>query len=524
MLPAAFLALALILYLATFARGQLDYIVLTSDPPSNALYLSPTLLSFSIEQDRWTNWSGIAARNTFFFNVLDNLRIKTGSPPYIRIGANSEDRTIFDPNVQFSATTFPPYTTTVPYPEANNISVGNGYYQTARFLPANTHVIWGVNLGRNNISAATLEAHSIFGVFSGEAFTDAGIILDAIEIGNEPDLYSHNGDRPSNYSVSDYVSEWSVFASFVSSVAQITNISQIKFWIGALAGSSHSTTGFSPQAILGSSILNSSLAGLISTYSQHHYSASFCQGAPSSLQDLMLKSNIRGNLSAFIPDIASVRANGFDYVLGETNSISCHGAPNVSNTAGATLWSLDYSLYAASIGVSRIFYHMGVGFRYTPIQPVTLTRSILDGSPLSQPLPPHVQPEYYAAIIIAEAIGSSGNVQMVEIQTDDPNVTGYAFYENETLARALFINSEAYFGGIRLSVHITINILGIPYSEMYVKRLAIGRADDTSGLTWGGQSYETQDGRVNGTEEAYVLPISQGVYIQETEAVMLRFV
>ena len=76
----------------------------------------------------------------------------------------------------------------------------------------------------------------------------------------------------------------------------------------------------------------------------------------------MLKSNIRGNLSAFIPDIASVRANGFDYVLGETNSISCHvgqplhsfarffivvkGAPNVSNTAGAALWSLDYSLYA----------------------------------------------------------------------------------------------------------------------------------------------------------------------------------
>ena len=64
-----------------------------------------------------------------------------------------------------------------------------------------------MNLGRNNISAATLEAHSIFGVFSEEAFTDAGIILDAIEIGNEPDLYSHNGDRPSNYSVSDYVSE-----------------------------------------------------------------------------------------------------------------------------------------------------------------------------------------------------------------------------------------------------------------------------------------------------------------------------
>src|SRR6266550_8272871 len=71
---------------------------------------------------------------------------------------------------------------------------------------ADTHVTWGVNLGRNNISAATLAAHSIFRAFSEKAFTDAGIILDAIEIGNEPDLYSHNGDRQSNYSVSDYVS------------------------------------------------------------------------------------------------------------------------------------------------------------------------------------------------------------------------------------------------------------------------------------------------------------------------------
>jgi hypothetical protein len=98
----------------------------------------------------------------------------------------------------------------------------------------------------------------------------------------------------------------------------------------------------------------------------------------------------------------------------------------------------------------------------------------LDGSPLSQPLPPHVQPGYYAAIIVAEAIGSSGNVQMVEIQIDDPNIAGYAFYENEILARALFINSKAYFAGIRLSVHITIDTLDIPYNEMYVKRLAIG--------------------------------------------------
>src|SRR6266540_4141929 len=71
-------------------------------PPSNAPVLSPSLLSFSIEQDRWTDWVGTSSRNKFLFNTLENLSFLTGEPPRIRIGANSEDRTIYDANVQAS--------------------------------------------------------------------------------------------------------------------------------------------------------------------------------------------------------------------------------------------------------------------------------------------------------------------------------------------------------------------------------------------------------------------------------------
>lgn len=68
--------------------------------PSNATALSPSLLSFSIEQDRWTDWVGTTSRNNFFFNTLDNLKQLTGEPPQIRIGANSEDHTNCDDSVQ----------------------------------------------------------------------------------------------------------------------------------------------------------------------------------------------------------------------------------------------------------------------------------------------------------------------------------------------------------------------------------------------------------------------------------------
>jgi len=48
----------------------------------------------------------------------------------------------------------------------------------------------------------------------------------------------------------------------------------------------------------------------------------------------------------------------------ETNSIACHGAPGVSNTAGAALWAIDYTLQAATLGMQEVHYHQGIGFKY----------------------------------------------------------------------------------------------------------------------------------------------------------------
>ncbi len=72
------------------------------NPPSGAQPLSPTLISFSIEQDRWPDWTGVNARNDFTFNALKNLADITGVPPKIRVGANSEDHTVWSPTVTVS--------------------------------------------------------------------------------------------------------------------------------------------------------------------------------------------------------------------------------------------------------------------------------------------------------------------------------------------------------------------------------------------------------------------------------------
>lgn len=36
----------------------------------------------------------------------------------------------------------------------------------------------------------------------------------------------------------------------------------------------------------------------------------------------------------------------------------------MSNTAGAALWVIDYTLFASTIGISELYYHEGVGFKY----------------------------------------------------------------------------------------------------------------------------------------------------------------
>ncbi|KAG6820481.1 hypothetical protein H0H93_016543 [Arthromyces matolae] len=496
-----------------------DVAISLAAPPA-AVQVSPSLFSFSIEQDRWTDWAGSTSRNQFFYNTLDNLRQLTGAPPRVRIGADSEDHTKFNAAIKTTQLVFPASTKTVPYPEATNITVGDAFYQATQFLPENTHVTWGLNFGQFNLTTVFLQAKSIMKAFNSAAIRNAGIVLEAIEIGNEADLYNHNGARASNYNIAQYVKEWTTFAANVSAVTGGT-----KFWGCAFAESSHSTTGFSPQSAFSQGLLNSIPGSRISAISQHHYSGSFCSGNGGLLQDLMTKSTIRSNISVFKPDIDATRAKGLDYVFGETNSYSCHGAPGVSNTAGASLWTLDYVLYATQAGISTVHFHQGIGYKYNHIQPATLTRSILDGSNLGQPLPPHVQPAYYGAIVAAEAIGSSGDSRVIELSIDNSRVAGYAFYEGSKLVRAVFINSNAYLSstsGSRSSVHLDLRFTGSDAapSLIAVKRLAIGRADDTSGLTWGGQSYETSDGRVSGSVKVQRAKVASGVDIAATEAVL----
>lgn len=63
-------------------------------------------------------------------------------------------------------------------------------------LLSGTQVVWGINLRESNITAAFLEARAISQAFASSSVKNAGVTLEALEIGNEADFYA---GTPQNY-------------------------------------------------------------------------------------------------------------------------------------------------------------------------------------------------------------------------------------------------------------------------------------------------------------------------------------
>lgn len=258
MLPiAALLAAISVLHLAGAVNVTLPF-----SPPSGAQPLSRTLISFSLEQDRWSDWAGVRSRNEFTHKALVNYEHLTGEPPKIRVGANSEDNTFWSPTVTISEADFPPENTITPYPEATHITVGDKYYELSRNLPRGTHMTWGLNMGADNITNAVNMAKAILRAFRTSAVRASGVVLDLLELGNEPDLFKNNGHRPSNWTVEDYVSNWiEMMAPVVEAVGIEGNDGRV-----SVLGASFAGQGFTPRQLFDLGILDSAPGKTISMF------------------------------------------------------------------------------------------------------------------------------------------------------------------------------------------------------------------------------------------------------------------
>lgn len=215
---------------------------------------------------------------------------------------------------------------------------------------------------------------------------------------------------------------------------------------------------------------------------------------------------------------------GLPYVLREMSSVGPIGMPGVSDTFGAALWTLNFFLYAASIGISSVQMHMTDNSNASAWQPIPMY-----GSDTS-----FVRPQYYAHAAVAQIIGNgNGTTQISTLKTNNVGaaysgrIRAYTAYANNQLQAITLINSKQA-NSTQNKGSFTFNLdLGSSNAnkDVYISYLTADGADSQKGVTWNGMSYDDVTGvsTVVDNTQTVVTADSQGkiaIPVRDSQAVV----
>ena len=201
-------------------------------------------------------------------------------------------------------------------------------------------------------------------------------------------------------------------------------------------------------------------------------------------------------------------SSGIKYVIGETNSISCQGAFNISDVMASAVWAIDYVMYLSSLKVSRVHFHVGTRYRYSPWQPILYNDSA-----------PHVNPMYYGNLFNA-AVFAGGNKQ-TEVLVNETNFGAYAVYKAGSLDAIVAVNLNIW--------NSTSDPVARPYTELAltdewedakVSRLTSPGVDIADNITFAGQ-YVDENARIVGPK-TYDTVTDGKVLVGAGEAILVQ--
>lgn len=200
--------------------------------------------------------------------------------------------------------------------------------------------------------------------------------------------------------------------------------------------------------------------------------------------------------------------SGIPYVLGETNSISCQGAFNISDVMASAVWAVDYVLYLSSLKVSRVHFHMGTRYRYSPWLPITYNGTA-----------PHVYPIYYASLFNAHVF--AGGNKRTEVIVNSTNFGAYAVYGSDTLDSLVGVSLNIW--NSTSDVHERpYTVLDLPqgWEHARVLRLTNPGIDVATNITFAGQ-HVNERGEIVG-EQIYDAVVNGQVSVGDGEAVLIQ--
>ncbi|THH04081.1 hypothetical protein EW145_g5783 [Phellinidium pouzarii] len=448
-------------------------------------------------------------------NYLSNIRARMSSPLRIRVGGNSMDGSRYAADQKEMILLFDE----------------NAYYNDVpcEFGPLLFDVLTAMAdvVGEMQfiigLSMRTPSSDDNIVELAAAARDKLGDRLDAMLLGNEPDLYAGHGERDA-YTIKDYIPEVKqVFDDFANSVyGNITN-----------------TTIIGGPTVCCSWNLNDVLeAGLdklpYKYYTIQHYPTNVCGGISASSSNISYYIS-HANVAPFLrwndAGIKLAKNASVPILLTEYNSASCGGDPSVARTFAAGLWAIDAALQGASLNFTGMYLHTReLGVTYNLFDPPS-EKTYLNSDWRTGAV-------YYAMLVLAEALTKTSIVVDLNLNNSansyDATIAGYGIYDGEThnksglvlfnydYPRALDNSSTSAFfdspdaklatpsvGGNSTQVFV---LPGNMSSTIGVRYFLAANITEKTDITWAGQTVGS-NGDLQGTQAMDVIDCADGCTI-----------
>ena len=473
----------------TAAQNSVSLTPASKAPANASLPVDPSFAGFGIEPSNLFSFTGFDKPNPLSINLLQNLANYTGTPPHLRIGGNTQDNILYDetftsfrlqrnPNPTVSSAAFPP----------DEFIAGPTYFQALDRFPAGTPITFGLNLADQSSDFET----RINNTATAAVTQLKNVELRSFEIGNEVDLYLQNGFRTGQWDGQTYAKQWLDRAGTVYNNVLKPNKLPMNFFEPGCTASTIGTS-FTINQLVTDGIINppaGSQTPYIAQWNQHDYYYYIGVSKYTLTMDLFTDlSTTSDQFQAWEEQIGEATGTGYRFALREMGVVGPIGMNGITDTFAASLWTLHFFLYAATLNISSVQMHMTDNSNASAWQPVNFYGNA-----------PFVRPNYYAFAAMAQIIGCGGGVQVGGpgvLATSAPagyanRIASYSVYRDSALESMVFINSKIVDETAPNKPSVSFN-LSLPDSagkDIYLAYLTADGTTSAHNVTWNGISYE----------------------------------
>ncbi|OJT10820.1 Beta-glucuronidase [Trametes pubescens] len=481
-----------------------------------------TFFGFSIEMSVATQLIGTNSSRLFvpFLNLMA-LVVERAGAVHVRVGGNTQetasmvdsfpDGRILEKDKEDASN--PTSTPVLDYTIDLLYMLGN--------VSSLVNVKWYLGIPFNDTSHLRLEIAE-----HGEEILGDNLI--GFQAGNEPDLYGafSHGHRNASYGPWDYFGE---FSQLTQAYASDTKITRKKSLIAPSTQGGNWPDPLNPanKPMGAEAVWNT---GFVQVYDEYlsalaveHYPNENCADifpGDSEPLDLLIQlgpylthNNGLGQVQPHLNSTMLAQTWGKPFLMFETNTASCGGFPGISDAFTSALWAVDYALQMANSNFTGALFHAGgQNVTYNPF-----TAAPTNESSFHQWT---VGPIFYAALAVAEALGSTNTSRVKDLFPNNGNefTPAYAIYENDQLARMMLVNflddpsgAHDYTAAISVGGQQFGEGNAVP-AQVKVKYLLAPSVAEKQNITWAGQTLGGRfqvDGRLKGTEDVQTVQCDQ---------------